>query len=114
MLGLNFAAGEYSKLSSTDAMLSRQPVHCCLYRKTTCAALPSKATVHAAPAETEFVAVDNEKKPSLAVLSLGCGTTSKLSDVKKFAGKWGWAAKGVFNRPCISRTSGCTCDDPVM
>jgi hypothetical protein len=49
------------------------------------------------PADTQFVADKEGKeagKPSLAVLSLGCGTTSQLSDVKPRAGLWGWAVTG--------------------
>ena len=62
-----------------------------------CAALPLEATARTVPADTKFVADEAGKKagkPSLAVLSLGCGTTSELSDVNPRAGIWGWAATG--------------------
>jgi hypothetical protein len=35
-----------------------------------------------------------EPKPSLAVLSLGCGTTSELPHVDPNEGAWGWAVDG--------------------
>lgn len=42
--------------------------------------------------ETKFVATE-AGKPSIAVLSLGCGTTSELKSVDKYAGPIGWAVK---------------------
>ena len=54
-------------------------------------------------AETAFVAVD-PKKPSLAVLSLGCGTTSELKHVDPDAGAIAWAVGGdMTNLSCNSR-----------
>jgi hypothetical protein len=43
--------------------------------------------------ETKFVA-DEKGKPSVAVLSLGCGTTSEFNHVRKRAGAFGWAVTG--------------------
>ena len=74
--------------------MSKRAACACMIRAITTAAFHLKHL----PADTKFVAVDKDK-PSVAVLSVGCGTTSQLSHVDKDAGLWGWAGTGMCIQP---------------
>jgi hypothetical protein len=96
MLGLSFATTEYGGCHSRqpgDALQIIVSTRCAV-QAIAPTALSHHETASVAHADTKFVAEEHSGRPSLAVLSLGCGTTSELPEVNPNAGAWGWAAKG--------------------